>query len=35
MIYLIDPQTPGIEACTLFKCKGVAYPCYIVPPVTI
>ncbi len=35
MIYLIDPQTPGIEGCTFFKCKGVMQPCYIGPPTEI
>ncbi len=32
MIYLIDPQNPGIDACTFFKCKGVVYPCYGIKP---
>jgi hypothetical protein len=32
MIYLIDPHTPGIDVCIIFKCKAVVHPCYGVDP---
>jgi hypothetical protein len=40
VLFLIDPQNPTKQACTLFcfkcdKCYGVVYPLYGIDPIPI